>query len=353
MIFKRFIRKKQTIIYIALFVLITSTMVIFNSYVSHINNMVNNYFKDNSYAVVISNKDKNFLLNKYSSIEKIYDQYIVLEPNENEKNPLSKRGYVLEDNNGILNQKESDDKISWDNFESVGKILISYDTTLKNNEIVLYSPYTLETEKVKSIINSKLYLKNDNSSYDFTIKSIIKSNFPEMRISKNLYDSIRKKQDFNVYRITFNTEKNLNLFYDIENENRENVFMDVSIQNNSKFNNYKEIISVFNNWKYIIFILIITISFIIISNLINDDKKNIMLDYVLGFKIKKIKFNMFINSILFCLIVVSFSFCLCNFTNYITISYFSFQIQKYLITTYVLIYLLMFLVKIISIKVQI
>lgn len=350
---KRFFRKLHNKIYLLLCIVILSSLFIFSGYIKNIQNKLDSYYQDHSIILMITNEDVEEQISEYKGINSIISDKLVFEPNEKKNTTFSHQGFVLKKDNQIIEEQEGDNtKLFWEDFETLKHLLVSYDKNLKGNEVALYSSFYLEEEKIKDTLGKTMNVIYQNKEYDFKIKSVDKSTFSEVKISKEMYDSLYKNKNTYTYVLSFNNIETLNTFYDFAKEKFNPLFRDAHIEVNSDYNNFEQILYLYKDWKYLIYIIIIAILFVIILNITSDEKNDIGLDYTLGYSKRAIKNNLFKVYMIFGFIVSLLSLIISYVFSLIFNDGIKLGLNIYDVFTYIIILFLILVINVIIVKIK-
>lgn len=288
------IRRKVTYIYIAILSAIIIIVLIFFSFYDYYNQVINDMFAKNGYVFVISRNDYTEELNEYDNLISINDG-IVFKPNFDDKFivPLS-----LESNSNT----DEEDILFWEELLPGGYDRIpvfDYDENLGKNEVILYQSIISHTdEEVSKIINNEISLYFNDELISLKIKNVEKKSKRGMKISKELFDELLKKQKIYVKKINvsnfYTAMKIVDDFYEKEkNIDYVSSYEELYLEDESEMiYNFRNIIDSLNIASIVLICLFIFIYVLIINNCIADQSENIKIKRFLGYKKKKIKFEM-------------------------------------------------------------
>lgn len=311
LIIKRFFRKRHNKVYILICTVILSSLMLFNAYIKNIQAMLDSYSTNHSYLIMLTKNDVKKKILKSKDVYSVDNSFIIAAPDGEKTDIFTHQGYEVENANGTTSSNEAEKgKLYWEDFEASNRLLITYDESLKDREAIFSTIYDLDEEIVKNTLNKKASLIINDKSYEFKVKNVEKSTFPQIIIAKEMYDLLCQDKDTYTYIIRFKNETALNKFYDECNAKFSPIYRNASIESNSDYNNYEELISLFRDWKYIIYVILMIILFVIISNMLADENKDINLDYILGFSKRKIKINNLMVFLIFSFIVSFLSICI-------------------------------------------
>lgn len=346
---KRYFRKLHNKIYLLICTIIITTLILINGYINNINEILNSYYRDHSVLLMITKDDVEDKINKYNGVYQVDSNLLIFTPDEDNNTTLTHQGYILKSDDKVLDEQETDNsKLAWEDFELLNKLVVTYDNELVGNEAILSSSFSLDEDIINSTLNKSLNVLYENTKYAFTIKSIEKSQYSKIKISKELYDELYKYKSTYTYIISFNSTKYLNEFYNEAKELFNPVYRDAQIEQNTDYYGYQEIINIYNDWKYIIYVIVLIILFVITLNMTLDEKKDISIDYMLGYNKTKIKINLLINNIIFSFFVAIISIILCFIlSNSINIGLNIYDVLIYIITL-----IIMFIINVITLKIK-
>lgn len=288
---KGFFRKKTTKIYLGIFVLLLSSVVILFSFSNYYRQLSDDLFAENSYMIIASKTDYFDILEKNASVSDI-ERALLFKPDYS---------YKIEDS-GLM----------WSNFLIVSEgianesIMIFPNDDLEKREIALGISFKLEEDKIEeiSIVGKKLGIFNEEEKIEFTVTDLYESFFPEMQISNELFQKLYKEKKINTYKLTVKNSKAANsLVEDIkkleENENG-TIFFKTKYNSDNGFNNsftLERLVDSLNLACNIAIFIISIIFFSIIRNIIKDDYKTINVSILLGYTRTKIKKSLFLKII--------------------------------------------------------
>lgn len=290
---KGFFRKKTTKIYLGIFVLLLSSVLILYSFSDYYKQLSDNLFSKSSYVILASKTDNYDILEKNTNVSNI------------ERALLFKPDYSYEIGNSVL---------TWSSFlimsEGIANesILILSSENLKENEIALGLSFKLDETEI-DIVGNKIGIFNEEKKMEFIVTELYESLFPEMRISNNLFQQLYKQNNLCTYKLTVeNSEaadslvKNLKK---LEKKKNGTVFLKTKYNSEETLNNYlilERIVNSLNLACNIAIFIISIIFFSIIRNIIKDDYKSINVNILLGYTRRQIKKDSFFKIIILGLI---------------------------------------------------
>ena len=288
MIYKSFLRKKVTYLYLIILTILTTTLIVLNSFSSKLIDEQNNIYEQNAYLIITGSNNyiKKLKDNKY--VSKI-DKLLLFSPNY--------------EKNTIITEKQSENKIIWNwlfNYDySSNIILVSYSDKLKDNSVSL----GLDTNIYNKLIKEDFYLNQDvifnfnNKEIKLTIKNIYDSNNnPIITISKDLFDKLYKEETNKTISVVVARESKANeIIKNISEDKNCKVtrIWSVKVEDERINTRLKETLNILSISNYIVIAILVILLIIINKNIIEDYQNNFVLEKKLGFNIWLIKMNAF------------------------------------------------------------
>ena len=298
---KCFFRKKSTVIYLCIYSIIVTTIICSFSLIEYSKNVINHIYKKESFLVMTSTDNYYNKIIENKDIEKV-EKIIVFNPNYDDKT-FKRESYSVVSNNSPTisynNGEEYEKIITWEDYITIPKdkeIMVTSDIDkdfkLQNNEIALSMQGIKykDQEEMEKYIDKDLSIMYCNNVIQFKIRNYYDSKHKEMVISENKFNELISKSNVYSYKIYLKnylkSEKVIDDLKKINNENNikinEHIDFDASINYDSYSiaNNLIYIFEIINNFIIFVFIII----FIIVSkNLLEDEKKNIIIQKMLGY----------------------------------------------------------------------
>lgn len=310
--FKAFYRKKRTIIYGLIFMIILSLTLTLFSLITYYSQILNEWNVTNSVLLVEGNKDHFKEFNKYSNIIKI-EKYIKFKFDKKKYPILKQQTEIINSSDGsesIITESSGNQNttITWDDFTFNNNYVLIFESSnknLKDNEIELF--YNKEDyrfslpaflEDINNLIGKKLAFYDMNEEkFEFKISGFQDYNIPAMFVSKNTFNKIYKKSLTYNYKLTIDDYKKSDMIYknilELEptNNNLTNLInFDPPYQNEKNIIGIVKLLEFINNCLIFLFSIIFLI---MLRNLIFDEKRSISLQKYLGFKYHQRKLLLF------------------------------------------------------------
>ncbi len=311
-------RRKTTYIYTTILTVIITVIIMFYSFYNYYNEVVNNHYAKNGYAFIISHNDYIKELEQYSDIISIQDG-ILFKPNFEDKF-MGLTPSVINGEEQDESGEESNRLFNWDELINGGYdniLVFEYDESLKKNEVIFLQTYNSHTdEEIEKIKNNEFTIYSNNDLLTLRIKTIEKSYHNGMKISKELYDELVKKQSLNVKIIKFNNyytaEKMERDFYKRETNKDFYASREVMYSGDDPIDasNFIVLIDSCNTASIFLICVFIIIFAIVVKNSLIDQKDNIKMKRFLGYKKIKIKACLIENFVIMCLIAYFASYIL-------------------------------------------
>lgn len=328
---KSFIRKRTTKIYIIIFsVICTSIMTLF-AFTNYYSKIIDELFEQNSIMVVTSKIDHYKKLNEYKVVESI-EPIVLLKPNKNismfKTNPKYIDGVLV--NGDELNQK-SISRIAWDSLyiDELNYILVLPDSknniNLQDNEVAIgMREEQLEGYKddIKEIIGKEIGFYLEDEAIEFVIHSFYSSQWPVILVSDNVYSQLKEKSQLHSYQLLINNDMaSRKLIADLKESDKSKEFQAVAqttynMKDGNSVARFIELSQILTFVNYVVIMIFIIIFIVIIKNIVNDSKKNIILEKRIGYNNLQIKKNVILQLMCFGLLTLIFSTILSMILNY-------------------------------------
>ncbi|MCX4364158.1 MAG: hypothetical protein OSJ70_00095 [Bacilli bacterium] len=309
------LRRKTFYIYTIILTIIIIVILLFFSFYNYYNEVINNMFYKNGYVYIVSRNDYTEEIKKYSDIVSLQDG-IVFKPNFNDNFIVP-----IPDAEDDINN-ETEHLLYWDELLPGGYDSISvfdYDEELEKDEVIVYeSIIPHNDEEIKKIVDNKISLYLNDELIILKIKNIEKGSFRGIKISKELFDELLKKQTLYVKKIKFSNFftalKMTNDFYKRET----NIDYVVSYEelylgeDSRTVYNFRNLIDTFNIVSKALICIFIVIFAIVVKNSIVDQTESINMKRFLGYKKINVKQDIIINFIILSLTSYILAFLLSN-----------------------------------------
>lgn len=194
---------------------------------------------------------------------------------------------------------------------------------LKDNEIVI-SYYTLKRLSLseQDVINKNVNFIIKNKTYKLCVRGITNNNSKEIYVTNKLFNELKPELIGYVFEVdkyenvdkTINSLRTSGYNVDLLNDTGQN-----------EIDDYKKSISLFNHVKNITIILLIVSIFILIIDIVNNEKENIILLRIIGYNKKNIIKIIFCRLFVLLEMVFMFNYLLLRIA-YINISFISLNI---------------------------
>lgn len=303
LLLKGFFRKKTTKIYLLIFSVLLFAINIMSSFANYCDRLSSENFEKNSYIVVASKNDYYNILSNHKKVLGM-ERALFLKPDYNYK-VLS----TTEDANS-----DEQVKLYWEDFVvggggSANQHIFAFPSNdLIDNEIALGLDASiinhLDNNVVDNLLNQKIGFYIGNESFEFIIADIYESSSPEMRISNNLFADLLQKNLIYAYKISARDEKSA---ISIVNELKKTIKKDNAVVSlNQKQNGFKDgsnldseklktILDVLIFVSYVTIIAFLIMFVVAIKNIIEDERKNQVIQKLLGYNKKQLKVRLFFN----------------------------------------------------------
>lgn len=286
MIIKSFLRKKDTKIYFVIITIIILVISILLSFIKYYEKIVDDIYKERSTLIIKSDNDSLPFLKKYSYLDN-FKRVVFVKGNKKDSN-VTNNGLTITENNNRLEKIFSYGK-------NQNEAIVKSDETLNDNQVVIGIPdveYNNYSDKEISLIY-------ENKTYTFTIKDIYKSKLSEIKVSSNVFNKLLSNTNYYLYTSDINSyNKSRGLINDL-NSNKNLTNVDVKIDSyffgfeSNTLYKYNDLSNVLKVITYIIIFIFIIFTIVVNNNQINDLKKNLNLEYKLGYNKLQVKLNLF------------------------------------------------------------
>jgi hypothetical protein len=324
---KAFFRNFKTKLYIIIYVVLITSIILLSSFITYLEKKVNDFYETDAYISFISKYDYTSKLVSNNNIDRVEVGLVIL--------PDFKYDTLKK-----IDSENNSSDINWDNYlihdEYTSLFYISkYSDSLSKGEIILGLPFNFlseeQKESIKLLVNKKLgFILDDDKTLEYKIKSVEDLQVDTIIISKEDYNDIYDNTTYFNTRVFVSNYKSIS---NIENfisnlEIEEEFGLGLSIRGDWNSNeNLIFIINIINIVIYFILILTIFISILTFKNILNDHANNTFIEHVIGFKKSNIKLNIFINfslliliSLLISMIITISIFSLFRYLNIINLN---------------------------------
>ncbi len=354
---RSFFRKTTTKVYFFVLCFLFIGIYLLNSFTNYYTNLLNNAFRENTVLYVIGQNDYYNTIFQYKSAESIQDA-LIFTPNY-ECKTLARQGQIIQDmtTGSIISNTPSEElsRLTWEELAVIQKgnrIFVLASDELKENEIRLSLNIQVSYDiPLTELNNEPLDIKYNGTEYNFVIKEIVNSRFPEIYISREKFNEIKENSTVYAYKVIMNS------YYDAQNivkklnEKEQNSDFYVSLNRvenqNDKYNmsGLIEMTDILRMVSLVAIIVLILVFFVIIKNIISEEKGRMRLQYSLGYNQNHSKIIVFKELLILLIFVILISLFISMLLimwikNYQKISLglfdFSFLIQMMLIVTIII-----------------
>ena len=354
---RSFFRKTTTKVYLFVLCFLFIGIYLLNSFTNYYTDLLNNAFRENTVLYVIGQNDYYNTISRYKSIESI-EEALIFTPNY-ECKTLARQGQNIQDmtTGSVISNIPSEElsRLTWEELAVIPKgnrMFVLPSDELKENEIRLsFNTQVSYDIPLSELYNEPLDIKYNGTEYNFVIKEIVNSRFPEIHISREKFNEIKEYRSVYAYKVTMNS------YYDAQNivkklnEKEENSDFYVSLNRvehqNDKYDmsSLIEMTDVLRMVSLIATIVLVLVFCVIIKNIINEEKERMRLQYSLGYNKKQSKKIVFIELLvlLFFILLISLIMSILlimwikNFQNIsLEVFAFSFLIQIILIAIFII-----------------
>ena len=303
---KSFFRKKITKVYLIILCILIISYFLLSSLIVYFTDTQNEIYSKYSEIVVINNFDIYDELSQIKDVKNI-ERILAFKENKDYKIFVD-ANYEIYDSNGNLvdSQHNEDNKIMWEVMEREqleDYVLVypasRYGYELKDDEIIIaindfwYDSY--EKSSYNEIINQKIGFFYNNQNIEFNICDVIKVNMSSLLISDNLYNELIEKKDLFVYTAKAGSLKSESkIKQELKNISDEDsyIFSVASYYKDDasdRISSLYDLLDILKLASYLSIFVFLIVLFIIIKNIINDSKKNYLINRKLGFNKNQIK----------------------------------------------------------------
>lgn len=303
---KSFFRKKITKVYLIILCILIISYFLLSSLIVYFTDTQNEIYSKYSEIVVINNFDIYDELSQIKDVKNI-ERILAFKENKDYKIFVD-ANYEIYDSNGNLvdSQHNEDNKIMWEVMEREqleDYVLVypasRYGYELKDDEIIIaindfwYDSY--EKSSYNEIINQKIGFFYNNQNIEFNICDVIKVNMSSLLISDNLYNELIEKKDLFVYTAKASSLKSESkVKQELKNISDEDsyIFSVASYYKDDasdRISSLYDLLDILKLASYLSIFVFLIVLFIIIKNIINDSRKNYLINRKLGFNKNQIK----------------------------------------------------------------
>lgn len=328
---KSFIRKRTTKIYIIVFSVICASIMILFAFTNYYSKIIDKLFEQNSIMVVTSKIDHYQKLKEYKVVESI-EPIVLLKPNKkiNTFKTLPKYIDGVLVNGDELNQN-SLSQIPWDSLslEELNYILVLPDSknniNLQDNEVAtgIREERLLSFQNdIKTVVGEKVGFCLEDETIEFVIHNFFSSKWPVILVSDNVYSQLEEKSKLHSYQLLINNDMaSRKLITELKESDTSEELQAIAqttynMEDGNSVARFIELSKVLTLVSYVVIIIFIIIFVIIIKNIVNDSKKNILLEKRIGYNNLQIKKNITLQLICFGLLTLIFSSILSMILNY-------------------------------------
>lgn len=303
---RSFFRKTTTKVYLFVLCFLFIGIYLLNAFTNYYTNLLNNAFRENTVLYVIGQNDYYNTLSQYISVESI-EEALIFRPNY-ECKTLARQGQIVQDasTGSVISNISSEElsRLTWEELAVIPKgnrIFVLPSDELKENEIRLsFNTQVSYDIPLSELYNEPLDIKYNGTEYNFVIKEIVNSRFPEIHISREKFNEIKEHSSIYAYKVTMNS------YYDAQNivkklnEKEENSDFYVSLNRvehqNDKYDmtGLIEMTGILRMVSLIATIVLVLVFCVIIKNIISEEKERMRLQYSLGYNKNQSKIIVFI-----------------------------------------------------------
>ena len=313
---KGFFRKATTKVYFFVLCFLFIGIYLLNAFTNYYTNLLNTVFRESTVLYVVGQNDYYNTISKCKSIESI-EEALIFTPNY-ECKTLAREGQVIQDGatGSIISNIPSEDllRLTWEELVAIRKgnqIFVLPSDELNENEIRL----SFNTQRYYDIPLSTLYDKPldiiyNSTEYNFVIKEIVHSRFPEIHISREKFDEIKEYRSVYAYKILMNSYYDAQSILKKLNEKEENSDFSVSLNRvetrNGKYdmNGLIEMTGILRMVSLVATIVLILVFCVIIKNIISEEKERMRLQYSLGYNKNQSKIIAFMELFILLILVI-------------------------------------------------
>ena len=313
---RSFFRKATTKVYLFVLCFLFIGIYLLNSFTNYYTNLLNNAFRENTVLYVIGQNDYYNTISRYKSTESI-EEALIFTPNY-ECKTLARQGQNIQDmtTGSVISNIPSEElsRLTWEELAVIRKgnrIFVLPSDELKENEIRLSFNMLVSYDiPLSNLYGKPLDIKYNDTKYNFVIKEIVNSRFPEIHISREKFNEIKEHSNIYAYKVIMNS------YYDAQNivkklnEKEQNSDFYVSLNrvehqnDNYDMSGLIEMTDILRMVTSIATIVLIFILLIIIRNIINEEKSRMRLQYSLGYSKNQSKKIVFIELLILLIFVI-------------------------------------------------
>lgn len=286
---KAFFRKKSVKIYIAIFSVLFSVILLLNSYKNYFKIISSEFMNKHTILVIYTNKDNASLVENDKRID-FYQRIISFDEGDN--NTIILNPPIIKDEG--VEKGEHSSKLYWDELKYNDKILVfpaSYMNESLNDEetILVTSDYDLKKEYIDNYIGENINFNYKDNEVILKVKDVMEATtFSYIIISDNLYEKLLDEEDY----IYYTELKEYSYLEDIQrdwkeliNDNKINVvsssyFEDEEIGMSENYRNIINILKVADVISIIVFYIVIIVT---VKNLVVDEHRDMILLKHMGY----------------------------------------------------------------------
>ncbi len=307
MIIKSFFRKKITKIYLIIALIIITAIFLLFSFIDYYSKLESDIYGKYATFVIESDNDSLDLLKKIKGIDSI-ERVLTFYPDSSYDVLINVTNDYEMVEGAIVSELESGNKISWTSL-SYGainnKIVVVADESLNGNELRIglmeidYNSYINNEDIINNTIGALIGFYNEDESIEFEVKELYMSKYPELSISKELFDELLAQEEKYTYRANVVDYYEIRAQKDelIETGKLENqtVVLDVTFYNNAHntVSQLSEVTNILTIVSYICILIFLLFILITNKNQIFDIKNNVNLERKIGYSKLAIRFNVF------------------------------------------------------------
>lgn len=313
---RSFFRKATTKVYLFVLCFLFIGIYLLNSFTNYYTNLLNNAFRENTVLYVIGQNDYYNTISRYKSIESIQEA-LIFTPNY-ECKTLARQGQIVQDaaTGSVISNIPSEElsRLTWEELAVIQKgnrIFVLPSDDLKENEIRLSFNTQVSYDIPLSTLQDKpLDIKYNGTEYNFVIKEIVYSRFPEIHISREKFDEIKEHSSIYAYKVLMNSYYDAQKIVKKLNEKEQNADFYVTLHRSEKqgdkydMSGLIEMTDILRMVSLVATIVLILVFCVIIKNIINEEKERMRLQYSLGYNKNQSKIIVFIELLILLIFVI-------------------------------------------------
>ena len=292
---KGFFSKTTTKVYLFVLCFLFIGIYLLNSFTNYYTNLLNTVFRENTVLYVIGQNNYYNTISQYKSIESI-EEALVFSPNY-ECKTLARQGQIIQDmtTGSVISNIPSEElsRLTWEELAVIRKgnrIFVLPSDDLKENEIRLSLSIQVSYDiPLSELYNEPLDIKYNGTEYNFVIKEIVNSRFPEIHISRKKFNEIKEHSNVYAYKVLMNSYYDAQNIVQKLNEKEQNSDFYVSLNRvedqNDKYDmsSLIEMTDILRMVSLVATIVLILVFCVIIKNIISEEKGRMRLQYSLGY----------------------------------------------------------------------